>query len=225
MKKIDQIIEEGMKTHGEDSFDLYCLTSEAHSEGRSNIEVVQAMLDAGIMIIQYREKTKSRREKLDECLKIRDMTNAAGAFFIVNDDVDIAILCEADGVHVGQDDLPVAAVRKLVGPDMVIGVSTHLPELAHRAEADGADYIGVGPVYATDTKTDAKAPVGLSYVEYVAKHIRIPFVAIGGIKRENVADVIKAGARCVAMITEIVEAPDIGKRISEVREEINRIRR
>ncbi|PIE71371.1 MAG: thiamine phosphate synthase [Deltaproteobacteria bacterium] len=222
---MDRIIEEGLKTHGEDAFDLYCLTSEAHSAGRSNIAVVTALLAAGVRIVQYREKTKSKREKLEECLQIRKMTRAAGAIFIVNDDVDIAILCNADGVHVGQDDLPVAAVRQLVGPDKVIGLSTHLPELAHRAEADGADYIGVGPVYATDTKVDAKAPVGLSYVAYAAEHIKIPFVAIGGIKRHNVADVIKAGATCVAMVTEIVEAPDIGMRIREVRKEINRIRR
>lgn len=125
--------------------DLYALTDDNLSLGRPVLEVAQALLDSGIKILQYREKDKKAGKMLEECLALRRMTRAAGACFIVNDHVDIAILCDADGVHVGQDDLPLPAVRRLVGPDMIVGLSTHTPEQAKEALAAGADYIGVGP--------------------------------------------------------------------------------
>ena len=140
--------------------DIYCLTGEKFSLGRSNVEVVREMLDAGVRLIQYREKEKKAGAKLDECRAIREMTRRAGASFIVNDDIDIAILVEADGVHVGQHDLPVEEVRRLVGRDMAIGLSTHTPEEARDAVRRGADYIGVGPIFKTFTKEDVVDPVG-----------------------------------------------------------------
>ncbi|NJB68406.1 thiamine-phosphate pyrophosphorylase [Desulfobaculum xiamenense] len=197
--------------------DLYCLTAQRFSRGRSCIEVVRAMLDAGVTLVQYREKTKSAREKYKECLAIREMTRQAGAAFIVNDDVHIAMLVNADGVHVGQDDLPVESVRRLVGEDMAIGLSTHSPEQARAAVACGADYIGVGPVFRTFTKEDVCEPVGFTYLEWVAANVEIPFVAIGGIKEHNVADIVRRGARCVAMVTEITQAEDIGAKIDAIR--------
>ncbi|NLY43424.1 MAG: thiamine phosphate synthase [Clostridiaceae bacterium] len=197
--------------------DLYCLTGEEYSLGRSNIEVVRQMIEAGIKIIQYREKEKKALYKYEECKKIREMTRDAGVTFIVNDDIDIAILVDADGVHIGQEDIPIEEVRKLVGEEMIIGVSTHSPEQAQDAVARGADYIGVGPIYKTYTKKDVGEPVGLEYLEYVAKNVSIPFVAIGGIKEHNVAEVVKHGARCVAMVTEIVGAKDIAKKIEDIR--------
>ena len=130
---------------------------------------------------------------------------------------DIALLCEADGVHVGQDDLPVPEVRRLVGPDMIIGLSTHSPEQARAAEAAGADYIGVGPIYPTQTKKDVCAPVTLDYLDWVVANSPLPFVAIGGIKRHNIADVVAHGARCCALVSELVGAPDIAARVAEVR--------
>ena len=188
---------------------LYGLTAEKFSLGRSNVEVVGAMLDAGVRIIQYREKTKKMGAKYEECLRLRAMTRESGAAFIVNDDIDLALLVGADGVHVGQEDLPVAAVRSLVGEDAAIGLSTHSPQQALDAVAAGADYIGVGPVFATQTKDDVCAPVGLSYLEYVAGGIDLPFVAIGGIKEHNLARVAARGGRCAALVTEIVGAQDI----------------
>ena len=127
------------------------------------------------------------------------------------------MLVEADGVHVGQDDLPIEAVRKLVGETMAIGLSTHKPEEAHDAVKRGADYIGVGPIFKTFTKEDVCDPVGFEYLEYVAGNVDIPFVAIGGIKEHNVGDVVKRGASCVALVTEIVEAEDIGEKINALR--------
>jgi thiamine-phosphate pyrophosphorylase len=169
---------------------LYGLTAEKFSLGRPNAEVVRAMLDAGVRIIQYREKTKK---------------------------IDLALLVDADGVHVGQEDLPVAAVRRLVGADRAIGLSTHSPEQARAAVAAGADYIGVGPIFATRTKDDVCAPVGLSYLDYVVREIALPFVAIGGIKEHNLGEVAGHGARCAALVTEIVGARDIAEKAAALR--------
>lgn len=189
--------------------DIYALTDEGLSNGRSNIEVVDAMLKAGIKVLQYREKDKKSGAMLEECLQIRAMTKQAGCKFIVNDHVDIAMLCDADGVHVGQEDIPVQQVRQLVGTDKIIGLSTHSPEECKQAIAAGADYIGVGPIFATKTKKDVCAPVGYRYLEYVTGQHSIPHVAIGGIKLHNIQDVAKHGARCCAIVSEIVGADDI----------------
>ncbi len=197
--------------------DIYCLTGEKFSLGRSNIEVVQAMLDNGIKLVQYREKEKKAGAKFEECKLIREMTRKAGAAFIINDDIDLAILVGADGVHIGQEDLPVEAVRKLVGEDMAIGLSTHAPEEAQDAVKRGADYIGVGPIFRTFTKDDVVDPVGFEYLDYVVANIDIPFVAIGGIKEHNINEVTKRGAPCIALVTEIVGAENIGTTIKDLR--------
>ena len=125
--------------------ELYCITAEEHSLGRSNIEVVRQMIDAGIKIIQYREKDKKMKDKYQECKVIREMTKQAGVTFIVNDDIDLAMIVKADGVHIGQDDLPIEKVRELVGDKMIIGISTHCPEEARQAAASGADYCSPSP--------------------------------------------------------------------------------
>ena len=200
--------------------DIYCLTAEEYSLGRSNIEVVKEMMDAGIRVVQYREKDKAMKEKYEECLKIREITAEAGATFIVNDDVALAMAVGACGIHVGQDDLPVPVIRKLVGEEMLIGLSTHSPEQAQEAVRLGADYIGVGPIFSTQTKKDVCDPVGFTYLEYVVANIDLPFVAIGGIKAHNLSGITRRGARCIAMVTEIVGSPDIGGKIAEVRQRI-----
>ena len=178
--------------------DIYALTDEGLSAGRSTIEVSDAMLKAGIKVLQYREKDKKAGAMLEECVALRRMTREAGCTFIVNDHIDIAMLVDADGVHVGQEDLPVEEVRRLIGPGKIIGLSTHSPEQCLDAIARGADYIGVGPIFATKTKKDVCAPVGYEYLEYVVKNHDIPHVAIGGIKLHNVADVVRHGARSVS---------------------------
>ena len=188
---------------------IYALTSEPHSLGRSNIEVAREILAAGVPILQYREKSKKARAMYEECLVLRAMTQQSGALFIINDHLDLALAVGADGVHIGQDDLPLPKVRELLGPDFLIGVSTHSPAQAQEAVKGGADYIGVGPLFATHTKIDVCDPVGLDYLDYVVKNLKIPFVAIGGIKEHNLAEVIKTGARTVALVTEIVGNPDI----------------
>jgi len=197
--------------------DIYGITAEEYSRGRGNIEVAAQMIEAGIRIIQYREKEKSNRQQYEECRKIREMTRQAGVTFIVNDHLDLALLVEADGIHLGQDDLPPEAVRKLAGDTMFIGLSTHSPAQAEAAVKLGVDYIGVGPIFATNTKKDVCSPVGLEYLEYVVKNISLPFVAIGGIKEHSIAEVYRRGARCIALVTEIVGAPDIGAKVRNLR--------
>lgn len=196
--------------------DIYALTDSRQSLGRSTVEVVAKLLEAGIKVIQYREKDKDAGVMLEECLAIRELTRKAGCCFIVNDHVDIALLCEADGVHVGQEDLPLAAVRRLVGRERVIGVSTHEPSEAGAAVEGGADYIGVGPIFATATKSTAK-PVGFSYLEEIAGTCPIPFTAIGGLNERTLADVVRRGARCCAIVSAITLAEDIPAKVAQLR--------
>lgn len=201
------------------STDIYGITADEYSLGRGNIETVRQMIDAGITVIQYREKDEPARQMYQECLAIRELTRDAGVTFIVNDHVDLAISVDADGVHVGQDDLPPEKVRQLVGDEMIIGLSTHSPEQANAANAMAGtiDYIGVGPIFATNTKKDVCQPVGLEYLDYVVKNIDIPFVAIGGIKEHNIRQVRECGAKIICLVTEIVGAPDIPAKVSSLR--------
>ncbi len=201
--------------------DIYAITGEKFSLGRVNIEIVSELIDAGVKIIQYREKEKDMIEKYKECIKIREITKDADVCFIVNDNIDLAIAAEADGVHIGQEDMPINVVRKLVGENMIIGLSTHSPAQAKNAVENKADYIGVGPIFATRTKKDVVAPVGYEYLDYVAENINIPFVVIGGIKEHNISEVAKKRAKCFAMITEIVGAENIGKKIANLRSVIS----
>ncbi len=188
---------------------LYCITAEQYSNGKNNIEVVHSMLRGGAKVIQYREKTKSMREKFVECLEIRKLTSDYNATFIINNDVALAIAVGSCGLHIGQDDLPISEVRKIVPSNMIIGLSTHNKVQATTALKEGADYIGVGPIYHTQTKTDVCPAVGLEYLEYVIKNIDLPYVAIGGIKEHNIDEVLKCGAKTVCMVTEIVGSDDI----------------
>ncbi|HBT96798.1 MAG TPA: thiamine phosphate synthase [Desulfobulbaceae bacterium] len=198
---------------------IYGITGEKFSRGRSIIEVARAMTAGGCRIIQYREKRpdKTFAEMLHECRAIRQLTREAGVIFIVNDYPGLAMLADADGVHVGQDDFPPAEVRRLLGPDKLIGLSTHSPEQERAARQSGADYIGAGPVFATQTKSDVCDAVGFSYLDYVAENSPLPFVAIGGIKEGNIGEVLAHGAKTIALVTEIVSSDDIAATVRRLR--------
>ncbi len=197
---------------------IYGITFERFSNGRSNIQIVKEMIEAGVKVIQYREKNKSFREMYEEASILREMTKEAGVIFIVNDHIELAMMIEADGVHIGQDDWPINEVRKLVGDDKIIGLSTHEKKQALDALTEGADYIGVGPIF--DTKTKDYPTVGLEYLEYVAQNIEIPFVAIGGIKEHNIEEVLKTGAKSIALVTEITQANNIKRKIEDINKKI-----
>ncbi len=195
---------------------IYGITAEEFSKGRSNLTTAAEMIKGGIKTLQYRDKSeKSIRQKYQECLEIRKICKDNGVLFVVNDFVDIALAVDADGVHIGQDDLPIAEVRKLVGNKM-IGISTHSPEQAKKALEEGADYIGVGPIFQTNTKKNACEAVGLDYLDFVVKNIPLPFTAIGGIKENNIKEIAKHGARTIALVTEIVGADDIAARVKSL---------
>jgi len=200
---------------------VYGITAEKFSRGRDNLTVVKEMIAGGVAVIQYREKhgPKSFRDMYAECLAIRELTRDNGILFIVNDYIELAMLADADGVHVGQDDLPVAAVRQRVG-DKIIGLSTHGPDQALAAMTAGADYIGAGPIFATRTKDDVCDPVGLTYLDHVIRNIPLPAVAIGGIKLNNIDQVLKRGARTVCLVTEIVGAQDISGTVKQIRDKM-----
>ena len=188
--------------------DLYALTDDELSLGRPTVEVAKALLDSGIKILQYREKEKKAGQMLKECLELRRLTREAGACFIVNDHVDIAVLCEADGVHVGQSDMAAGKVRELIGPDKILGVSAQTVEEALLAEREGADYLGVGAVFPTGTKTDANA-VSYDTLRDICAAVSIPVIAIGGITKDNVARLSGSGIVGVAVVSAIFAQPDI----------------
>lgn len=196
-----------------ENYNIYCITAEKFSRGRSNIEVVKEMLEAGIKVIQYREKYKTMKEKYNECREIRKLTQQYGALLIVNDHVDLCMMVEADGVHLGQDDWPVKEARRILQDDYIIGVTTHFSHQIQKAYEDGADYVGVGPIFQTYTKDNPMPPVGIELIKWATENSKVPFVAIGGIKEHNIKEVLDAGAKCIAMVTEIVRADDIKEKI------------
>lgn len=189
-------------------FRLYAITGEQFHPGRGLVEVMREAIIGGADIIQLRDKTSSKEELLCKAKALRELTSQHGVTFIVNDHIDIALECDADGIHLGQNDMSLEEARKLVG-NRIIGISTHAIEEAILAEKQGADYIGVGPVFATKTKVDVVAPVTIDYVREVAQTIKIPFVAIGGIKLDNVDEVIRAGADRICAVSEIVGSDDV----------------
>ncbi|WP_338068660.1 thiamine phosphate synthase [Paenibacillus paeoniae] len=196
-----------MKERAWSDFELYVITASTHHPGRELVDVMEQTLIGGAGMLQLRNKTGSREDVLREAAALRKLTRAYNVPFIVNDYVDIAIQVEADGVHIGQDDIPFEEARRLLGPDKLIGVSTHSLEQALKAERDGADYIGVGPVYPTNTKP-GKAAVTTAYVTEAAAQIHIPFVAIGGITLDNADSVLEAGARRLCAVSAIVGSED-----------------
>ncbi|MDC7222585.1 MAG: thiamine phosphate synthase [Spirochaetales bacterium] len=187
---------------------LYCLTHREVSRDRGNVETARMMLEGGAKILQYREKDLEGAERYREAREIRKMTRDYGCLFYVNDYVELALMVEADGVHVGQDDYDPLLLREFLGESMVIGLSTHSPEQLERAHELPVDYLGVGPIFATKTKKNVCAPVGFEYLEHAVAHSSLPFVAIGGIKKHNIHEVLNRGARCTALVTEITGSAD-----------------
>ncbi|MBW7474502.1 thiamine phosphate synthase [Paenibacillus oenotherae] len=186
---------------------LYVITGENYHPGRSLLDVMERALIGGADILQLRAKETPKREVLAQAYALRELTQRYGVPFIINDHIDIALAVGADGVHLGQDDLPLAEARRILGPDKIIGISTHHIDQALDAERGGADYIGVGPVYPTGTKPGRKA-VTTDYVREAAQRVRLPFVAIGGITLDNVDAVLEAGAVRICAVSAIVGSED-----------------
>jgi len=186
-----------------------CVITDPSLAGRDHTAIAAAALAGGADMIQLRDKRGDLRALLPQARAIQALCRAHGAIFIVNDRLDLALATGADGVHVGQDDLPAGAARRLLGPDKILGVSAHDREQAEAARAAGADYIGFGPMFPTGTKDTGYTPRGLGSLREVRAAVRLPILAIGGITLETAADVIAAGATAPAVISAIVTAPDI----------------
>ncbi|MEW6715319.1 MAG: thiamine phosphate synthase [Nitrospirota bacterium] len=181
---------------------LYLITDTAAS-GITNIEAVRIVVSSGIKTIQLREKLLSKKDIYKEALAIRLLTLRYGVTFIVNDHIDIALAVDADGVHLGQDDMPVKEARKIIGTRRIIGVSTHSLKQALDAEASGADYIGFGPIFRTATK-DAGEPKGIALLKKISEQINIPIAAIGGITHDNAREVLNNEADAIAVASGIL---------------------
>lgn len=194
---------------------LYLVTNSDKFESEDKfLDAVAAALKGGVDILQLREKTKTASEILELGKKVKLLCAEYGATFIVNDRVDIAYVLESDGVHLGQDDMDVASARKILGPNAIIGISTHAPEQAIKAVEYGADYIGVGPVFTTPTKP-GRASVGLEYVKWVSENIDIPAFAIGGIDLSNAREVVANGLKKIAVVRAIINAENPEKAAEE----------
>jgi len=199
--------------------DIYPVTCERLSSGRSNLEVLKAVIQGGARIIQLREKEYSGKKIYDLALKFREITTKAGVLLIINDHVDIAMAVEADGVHLGQDDFPLYAARE-IAPELLIGASTHsLPE-AIQAQKEGADYINIGPIFPTGTKEGIERFLGPEAIAAISPRIDVPFTVMGGISESNIDQVLTNGAQRVAMVTAITQAPDITAQVKSLKEKI-----
>ncbi len=191
-------------------YSLYLVTDRglARAQGRSMEEVVGAGVRGGVTCVQLREKDCGAGEFLDLALRLKAALRGRGVPLIINDRLDVALAAGADGVHLGQRDLPLQAARSLSAGRLVIGISASSLAEAIAAEAGGADYIGISPVFSTPTKTDTAAPQGLDGVRRIRQAVRLPIVGIGGLCRSNAGQVIRCGADGVAVVSAIVSAPD-----------------
>lgn len=189
-------------------YSLYLVTDRSLSKGRSTAEIVAAAVAGGVSCIQLREKSCGTREFLNEALALQPLLNSRNIPLIINDRLDIALAIEADGVHLGQSDMPIGMARKIAGDSLIIGISAESVDDALRAEQEGADYIGISPVFSTPTKTDIAPPLGLEGVRQIRALVDIPLVGIGGINLDNAESVLAAGADGIAVVSAIVSAAD-----------------
>jgi thiamine-phosphate pyrophosphorylase len=188
------------------------------------LRALDAALAGGADLFQLRDKDASDDELLAAAETARERCRAAGALFVLNDRPDLAVACGADGVHVGQDDTPVARAREIVGHDVIVGLSTHSMKQAQAGCRSGADYIAVGPVHATPTK-EGRPAIGVEPIRYAAAHVSVPWFAIGGIDTQTVADVVRAGARRIVVVRALADADDPEATARELRAKMNGGRR
>jgi thiamine-phosphate pyrophosphorylase len=193
------------------NLELYVITDEIIANGLSHVEIARKAVAGGADVIQLRDKSCSCRQLVRIGKAIAAMTRGSGALFIVNDRLDVALACGADGVHLGQGDTRVDTARQIAPPGFILGVSVGSVSEAVLAEKDGADYLAISPVFDTQSKSDAGPGHGLTLVRTIRDRVSIPVIAIGGIDSSNVARVIAEGADGVAIISAVVGAPDIQK--------------
>jgi thiamine-phosphate pyrophosphorylase len=199
--------------------DLYPVTSQRLSAGRSNIDVLKAVIKGGSRIIQLRETDLADEALYKMALDFRKITSEASVLLVINDRVDIALAVDADGVHLGQDDLPVDIARELA-PELLIGVSTHSADDALRAQELGADYLNIGPIFPTKTKDGLHRFLGPDAITEIGGKVSVPFTVMGGINGSNIDQVVSKGAKRVAVVTAVTQADDMEKAVRLLRQKI-----
>lgn len=204
---------------------LYLVTDRGLSRGRTTFQVVEAAIKGGVTCVQLREKSCSTREFIAQALSVKDLLKRHQVPLIINDRIDVAQAVHADGVHLGQTDMPLKMAKAILKDTMIVGISAESLEHAVQAEKDGADYIGVSPIFSTPTKTDTASPLGLKGLTDIRASVKIPLVGIGGLKKENAGAVIKHGADGVAVVSAIVSADDPEKAARELRGIVDQARR
>jgi thiamine-phosphate pyrophosphorylase len=202
--------------------DSYLVTDSGLSK-KGTLSDVKEAVEAGCKIVQYREKNRSTREMISEATEIKRICSDK-AIFLVNDRIDVALAVDADGVHIGQDDIPIEAARRLLGEGKIIGLTVHNADEATEAEKKGADYVGLSPIFDTATKKDAGGGIGPEKIQKIKNAISIPVVAIGGINKENCESVIRNGADSLVAISAVICSDNVKSEIESFIDIINRIK-
>jgi len=205
-------------------YSLYLVTDRSLSKGRSTLEIVKAGVAGGVTCVQLREKNCSTLEFIEEALTVKGYLKKNHIPLIINDRVDVAQAIGADGVHLGQTDMPLMMAQDILKGSMVIGISAESLEDAILADKNGADYIGVSPIFSTPTKTDTAPPLGLEGLKEISMAVKLPKIAIGGLNRENAGEVIINGADGIAVVSAIVSANDPQKAAKELSDIIKQAR-
>ncbi len=206
-------------------YSLYVITTDLSGSLRTHLDIAGDAVESGATVIQLREKKACTRDLLRLARQIKQLASEAGIPFIVNDRIGLCFAVEADGVHIGQQDMPIDVARRLLGWERLIGVTATNLEEALEAERQGANYLGVGPIFTTPSKDDAGEPIGLENLRQISESVEIPIVAIGGIKEENVESVMNAGADGIAVISAIAAALDRKEATAALRSRIEKCKR
>ncbi|MBE6044875.1 thiamine phosphate synthase [Clostridium thermopalmarium] len=193
------------------NYKLYLITDRSFLNGRSLKDCVEAAIKGGVTLVQVREKDASTREFYKIAKEVKEITSKYNIPLLINDRIDIALAIDAEGVHLGQSDMPIKLARKILGEDKIIGISANTLEEALEAQKAGADYLGIGPVFYTGTKKDIDEPIGVHGLKEITQNIRIPSVAIGGINKENAESVLETGVNGISVISAILGSEDIEK--------------
>ena len=206
-------------------YSLYLVTERALSLGRSNLEVIEAAVSGGVTLVQLREKEASTQRFYQEGLKIKDYLEAARIPLIINDRIDIALALDADGVHLGQEDMPVDVARKILGPYKIIGASAFTTEEAVAAESMGADYLGLSPIFVTETKPELAVQIGIEGIPSLKWAVKIPIVGIGSMNHSNAYEAVRAGLDGVAVVSAICSQEDPKAAAQALKEEVLRAKK
>jgi thiamine-phosphate pyrophosphorylase len=206
-------------------YSLYLVTDRALSLGRSNLEVIQAAVRGGVTLVQLREKEATTKEFYQEGLKIRAYLKARDIPLIINDRIDMALALDAEGVHLGQEDMPIDAARKILGPQKIIGASVFTPEEAKIAEALGADYLGLSPIFVTETKPELIQHLGIKGIPLLKEAVKIPVVGIGSMSESNAYEAVKAGLDGVAVVSAICSRENPRAAAEAIKKEVLRAKK